>query len=161
MSLWDRVRGARVETSAPEDHSASPNPSASRDHSAGPNPSAASSTAGANAGAAVGSGAAALSAALELAEFTPRQDGEYACAERGLILRFTHTTVVETDAAEAEPAVGDFMGGARFSVQRRFGRPIVFTVLEPGHDGALVLRRTDTATRQAERLAYTFAPDGG
>lgn len=138
MSLWDRVRGARVETSAPEDRGAT------------------EADTGTNVGAAVG--ASALSAAAELAEFAPRQDGEYTCADRGLILRFTHATVVETDATEAEPAVGDFTNGARFSVQRRFGRPIVFTVLETA-SGALVLRRTDTATRQAERLDYLFTPD--
>lgn len=136
MSLWDRVRGTRVETSAPEDRSAMP---------ASP----------------VDPDAPDLAAAIELAEFTPRQDGEYCCSERGLILRFTHATVVEADAAESEPAVGDFTNGARFSVQRRFGRPIVFTVLEPGDgdDGALVLRRTDTATREAGRLVYAFAAD--
>lgn len=113
---------------------------------------------GGDGGSASGDG---LSAGAELSEFAPRQDGEYLCAERGLHLRFVRPTVLEVDAALAEPAQGEFTPSGRFSVQRRFGRPIVFTVLPDtaGYDESLTVRRTDTETRDAERLTYAFVAD--
>lgn len=106
--------------------------------------------------------AAAVPAAAELDEFTPRQDGDYCCAERGLNLRFSRPTVTETAAGHDEPALGEFPNTGRFAVQRRFERPIVFTVLEPSAtDGSeLVVRRTDTETRESAAVRYRFEPDG-
>lgn len=109
-----------------------------------------------------------LSGSTELTEFAPRQDGDYRCAERGLYLRFARPIVTETatetaantDGGHTEPARGEFTTSGRFTVQRPFGRPIVYTVLDgSGHDAALVVRRTDTATRQAERLEFAFESD--
>jgi hypothetical protein len=114
----------------------------------------------------------ALSGTVELTEFAPRQDGDYHCAERGLYLRFARPIVTETAtgtaASSTGPARGEFTTSGRFTVQRPFGRPIVYTVLDDGgggtarlrgNDAALVVRRTDTGTREAERLEFVFEPD--
>ncbi len=103
----------------------------------------------------------ALSGTVELTEFAPRQDGDYHCAERGLYLRFARPIVTETAAAgHRDAARGEFTTSGRFTVQRPFGRPIVYTVLDDGgHDAALVVRRTDTGTREAERLDFAFEKD--
>jgi hypothetical protein len=114
----------------------------------------------------------ALSGTVELTEFAPRQDGDYHCAERGLYLRFARPIVTETAtgtaASSTGPARGEFTTSGRFTVQRPFGRPIVYTVLDDGvggtsrvrgNDAALVVRRTDTGTREAERLDFVFEPD--
>jgi hypothetical protein len=114
----------------------------------------------------------ALSGTVELTEFAPRQDGDYHCAERGLYLRFARPIVTETAtgtaASSTGPARGEFTTSGRFTVQRPFGRPIVYTVLGDGGGGtarlrgneaALVVRRTDTGTREAERLEFVFEPD--
>lgn len=95
----------------------------------------------------------------EISEFTPRQDGDYRNAAAGLFLRFARPVVTETDTAIAEVAHGEFTTAGRFTVQRRFGRPIVYTVLD-GSDDALTVRRTDTATREAAQLEFTFEADG-
>lgn len=110
---------------------------------------------------------AGLTGTAELAEFAPRQDGDYRCVSRGLYLRFARPIVTETvtgpaaDGSElAEPARGEFTTSGRFTVQRRFGRAIVYTVLSGGgNDAVLVVRRTDTAGRQAERLEFVFESD--
>lgn len=162
MSLWDRVRGERVGTNTRAGHSAS------RQRDIGPE----SSTAGPNAGSAVDSIAAGLSGTVELTEFAPRQDGDYRCTERGLYLRFARPIVTETvtetasaaatDTNSEGPARSEFTTSGRFTVQRPFARPIVYTVLgdgTPGNDAALVVRRTDTATREAVRLEFVFEPD--
>ncbi len=101
-----------------------------------------------------------LSGTVELTEFAPRQDGDYRCAERDLYLRFARPIVTETTGADTSPARGEFTTAGRFTVQRPFGRPIVYTVLHDGeNDAALVVRRTDAATREAERLEFVFEPD--
>jgi hypothetical protein len=120
----------------------------------------------------------ALSGTVELTEFAPRQDGDYHCAERGLYLRFARPIVTETATHTAigtaagstgnHPARGEFTTSGRFTVQRPFGRPIVYTVLgdgaggtsrSRGNDAILAVRRTDTETRAAERLEFVFEPD--
>jgi hypothetical protein len=120
----------------------------------------------------------ALSGTVELTEFAPRQDGDYHCAERGLYLRFARPIVTETAPHTAtgtaasstgnHPARGEFTTSGRFTVQRPFGRPIVYTVLDdgsggtsrpPGNDATLVVRRTDTGAGEAERLEFAFEPD--
>ncbi|MEO7126673.1 MAG: hypothetical protein ABI382_00090 [Nakamurella sp.] len=111
-----------------------------------------------------------LSGTSELSEFAPRQDGDYYCADRGLHLRFARPVVTESDTAEIEPARGEFTTSGRFAVQRRFSRPIVYTVLSNtsvgggtarlrGDDAVLTVRRTDTETRSAERLEFAFEAD--
>jgi hypothetical protein len=111
-----------------------------------------------------------LFGAAELSEFGPRQDGDYRCTSAGLFLRFarpivTETTVPETAGAADYPATGEFTTSGRFTVQRPFGRPIVYTVLGDDADGPaaydemLVVRRTDTGTRTTDRLEFTFEPD--
>jgi hypothetical protein len=118
----------------------------------------------------------ALSGTVELTEFAPRQDGDYHCAERGLYLRFARPIVTETAtriatgtaASSTGAARGEFTTSGRFTVQRPFGRPIVYTVLDDGgggtphrplNDATLVVRRTDTETRAAERLEFVFEKD--
>jgi len=102
----------------------------------------------------------ALSGTMELTEFAPRQDGDYRCTTRGLYLRFARPIVTETAGVDAQPARGEFTTAGRFTVQRPFGRPIVYTVLhDGGNDAALVVRRTDAATGAAERLDFAFEKD--
>lgn len=135
-----------------------------------------------------GSGAAEsaslASGGTELAEFAPRQDGDYHCASAGLFLRFarpvvTETVVTETATAETAaadtaagkptadaPASGEFTTSGRFTVQRPFGRPIVYTVLAAidapaAYREGITVRRTDTGTRATDRLEFTFEPDAG
>lgn len=99
-------------------------------------------------------------AADEVTEFTPRQNGEYQCEGRPQYLRFTGPTVAETTDGTQEPTTGDFTLTGRFSVQRQFERPVVFTVLsQDAEAGTFVARRTDTNTRATEELTYTFRED--
>jgi hypothetical protein len=71
------------------------------------------------------------------------------------------------DAAEArpqlgpsnpDPTVGQYTGAGRFVVQRRFERPIVFTVLAADDDG-ITVRITATDVAQTGQFRYTFNPD--
>lgn len=101
----------------------------------------------------------------DVTDFEPRSEGDYHCADRGLYLRFARPAVTETseqaDGAHPDPARGEFTSSGRFVVQRRFGRPVVYTVLETGV-GMLLVRRTDTAVPGAagtEELWFTFEPD--
>lgn len=167
MSLRDKLRGLRG-----GDNDGG-NDSDAVGSAAGDGASTANRISGGRYDDAPGSG---LSSSAELTEFAPRQDGEYHCAERGLHLRFARPAVTESDTTEAEAARGEFTTSGRFSVQRRFGRPIVYTVLSnamprnarpgnavPGdtaeYDVTLTVRRTNTETRAAERLEFTFEAD--
>ena len=99
-------------------------------------------------------------------DFRPRFDGSYRHAGGGpdgangeehgaavvgpridLTLRFSHGSVTETadgpGATEDGAAVGEYTSSGRFVVQRRFGRPIVYTILEIADEG-FTARRTDT-----------------
>ncbi len=99
----------------------------------------------------------------DVTDFEPRSEGDYHCADRGLYLRFARPAVTETDDAHPDPARGEFTASGRFVVQRRFGRPVVYTVLETGV-GMLLVRRTDTAVpgeAGTEELWFTFEPDSG
>lgn len=88
----------------------------------------------------------------ESAEFTPRTDGWYrgeSPAGKEWIRFTTSTALVGLDAG-GSAAGGDYSGSGRFSVQRQFERPIVFTVLSvavdpDGRMSAFTARRTDTA----------------
>lgn len=104
----------------------------------------------------------------DVTDFDPRSDGDYHCVERGLYLRFARPAVTETseraDDAHPDPARGEFTQSGRFVVQRRFGRPVVYTVLER-RPGLLTVRRTDTSVTGSDgtdgtaELQFTFEPD--
>jgi hypothetical protein len=95
----------------------------------------------------------------DVTDFSPRSDGDYHCAEPAVFLRFARPAVTESTADTDEPAVGDFTSSGRWVVQRRFGRPVVYTVLEMRAD-SFTARRTDTATAGTAELLFTFEPDG-
>ena len=106
--------------------------------------------------------------------FRPRYDGTYhgrddAGAPQGF-LRFsggrvyfapadTAAEVIETvlGRANPDPWSGDYTPAGRFTVQRRFERPVIHTVLEFGGD-TFRARRTSTATNETSELTYTFVP---
>lgn len=108
----------------------------------------------------------------DVVDFDPRSDGDYHCADRGLYLRFARPAVTETcstgtpdregsGADSREPARGEFTASGRFIVQRRFGRPVVYTVLAV-RAGSMLVRRTDTAVTGPSgtaELEFTFEPD--
>jgi hypothetical protein len=105
--------------------------------------------------------------------FKPLQTGIYTGGPDGFAaLRFYPTGKVflaqqaadEADArtqlgpGNSDPAMGQFTGAGRFVVQRRFERPIVFTVLE-ADDTGLTVRLTATEAARTGRFRYTFVPD--
>lgn len=102
-------------------------------------------------------------------DFRPRTDGRYLCQDvGGVALRFSGSSVQETSglapASSAapgpdRPATGEYTSSGRFVVQRRFGRPVVYTVLAAGPDG-FSARRTDTnPDGDLAQLEFTFQPD--
>lgn len=95
----------------------------------------------------------------DVTDFSPRSDGDYRCPDPAVVLRFARPAVTESTAGADEPAVGEFTSSGRWVVQRRFGRPVVYTVLETG-SGSFTARRTDTATAATAELIFTFEPDG-
>jgi hypothetical protein len=98
-------------------------------------------------------------------DFRPRLDGPYRDGTgHGLSLRFTPSTVQESGGEDSHdvgegPATGEYTASGRFVVQRRFGRPVVYTVLMLTDDG-FVARRTDTRT-DGESAEVTFRFDTG
>ena len=130
----------------------------------GPGPAAADAVDPADAAVPPGAAAAARAPAAgrtDVTDFDPRSDGEYHCAARGLYLRFARPAVMESDDAHADPARGEFTQSGRFVVQRRFGRAVVYTVLER-RPGQLTVRRTDTSVTGGggtAELRFTFEPD--
>jgi hypothetical protein len=57
-----------------------------------------------------------------------------------------------------DPTVGQYTPAGRFTVQRRFERPIVCTVLDLDESG-LTARVTATGTATSGEYRYTFEPD--
>lgn len=139
MSLRDKLRALRPAGSAPP---SDPDPD---DVTAAP--------------AAVTGTSVAASPRDDVTDFSPRSDGDYHCAEPAVFLRFARPAVTESTSGTGEPAVGDFTASGRWVVQRRFGRPVVYTVLEVRGD-SFTARRTDTATASTAELLFTFEPDG-
>lgn len=108
--------------------------------------------------------------------FQPRFDGVYSGRdESGLVhgfLRFSGSRVFfapgETPPervasvlgpGNADPWSGDYTKAGRFTVQRRFERPIVHTVLEfTGGGDAFVARYTPTADHDSLVLTYSLLP---
>jgi len=109
-----------------------------------------------------GSGASGASGARDdISDFDPHSDGDYRCAEPELLLRFARPVVLETDPRHPDPARGEFTQSGRFVVQRRFGRPVVYTVLDY-RPGAMTVRRTDTSVTGPQgtaELDFVFEPD--
>lgn len=95
--------------------------------------------------------------ALDTDDFAPRQDGDYHCVDEGLYLRFARPIVTET-AAGAAGAQGEFTTSGRFTVQRPFARPIVYTVLAADSD-SITMRRTDTGSRRSQAMTFAFEAD--
>lgn len=117
--------------------------------------------------------------AAEPTVFAPRSDGYYratAVAEDGTpagdgaaagYLRFLGTrvfwapgTTPEAELATTlgpgrDPWVGDYTPAGRFTVQRRFERPVVHTVLG-SDDGFFLARRTAVAQQDTDVVRYTF-----
>lgn len=90
-------------------------------------------------------------------DFRPRFDGGYA-DDTGVVLRFSPSTVQEVADGVDGPASGEYTPSGRFVVQRRFARPIVYTVLSMSDDG-FSARRTDTnAGGAATEVAFRFQP---
>jgi len=97
----------------------------------------------------------------DITDFDPHPDGDYRCAEPELLLRFARPVVLETDPRHPDPARGEFTQSGRFVVQRQFGRPIVYTVLDY-RPGAMTVRRTDTSVTGpagTAELDFAFEPD--
>lgn len=120
----------------------------------------------------------------EPASFAPRSDGYYRAtvatdggspsgdgAPTGY-LRFLGTRVfwAPGDTPEAElagtlgpgrdPWVGDYTPAGRFTVQRRFERPVIHTVLGSGA-GFFLARRTAVADQDTAVLRYAFRASAG
>jgi hypothetical protein len=109
----------------------------------------------------VSSQSGAAGAREDISDFDPHSDGDYRCNEQDLLLRFARPVVLETDARYPDPARGEFTQSGRFVVQRRFGRPIVYTVLDY-RPGTMTVRRTDTSvtgTAGTAELDFVFEPD--
>jgi hypothetical protein len=105
-----------------------------------------------------GRGSAPTPARNDVTDFSPRSDGDYRCPDPAVVLRCARPAVTESTAGADEPAVGEFTSSGRWVVQRRFGRPVVYTVLETGPE-SFTARRTDTATAATAELIFTFEPD--
>ena len=109
--------------------------------------------------------------------FRPRYDGIYHgtvqdSGEPGGHLRFSGnkvryappdtaaTAVVAAVAADAaDPWIGDYTPAGRFTVQRRFERPVIHTVLQTDGDSFLA-RCTSGAGDGTAVLVYALDPDG-
>ena len=105
--------------------------------------------------------------------FSPRSDGLYDGGESpdeagsGLYLKFVGRKVSEavgpTSVGDAQAAfatadaVGDFTPAGRFTVQARFERPVIYTVLATS-DRGFTARRTDTAVGSSHEIEYVFVP---
>ena len=105
--------------------------------------------------------------------FRPKQAGTYIGGpEHARYLRFHVTGRVyvaggTADAPSArpllgpenaDPTVGQYTGAGRFVVQRKFERPMVFTVLN-ADDAGLTVRLTATGVAQTGEHRYEFEPD--
>jgi hypothetical protein len=96
--------------------------------------------------------------------FRPRFDGGYVGGGHPdgtvIVLRFTQSSVSEViDGADGDGAAGgEYTPSGRFVVQRRFARPIVYSVLAITDD-SFEARRTDTNPGGGTtELAFTFRP---
>jgi hypothetical protein len=144
VGLRDKLRALRPAGSTPPTGPAEPD-----DVDAAP----------AEAPAAVTGSSGAASPRDDVTDFSPRSDGDYHSTEPAVFLRFARPAVTESTARADEPAVGEFTSSGRWVVQRRFGRPVVYTVLEVRGE-SFTARRTDTATASTAELLFTFEPDG-
>ncbi len=107
--------------------------------------------------------------------FKPKTNGTYVCDSddaRFRYLRFwingrVYFASGPDSAAEArpllgpensDPTVGQFTPAGRFSVQRKFERPIVCTVVAAADTG-FDARITSTETNSSAVCSYTFEPD--
>ncbi len=117
------------------------------------------------------------SAVPEPDDFKPRQDGTYVGGPDDgshRYLRFFATGKVYQAGGGAtveqaqpllgrdnpDPIVGQYTGVGKFTVQQRFERPIIYTVLEVDDSGFLV-RLTASGSRHTGEYRYEFVPDHG
>lgn len=100
----------------------------------------------------------------DITDFRPRSDGRYEAAidpvstNQLSALRFSGSRVSETTAAGAPS--GEYTPSGRFSINARFERPIIYTVLSADAE-SFTARRTDAGTGQVAELRYCFVADSG